>query len=91
MTTRTATLEADLVGSTTVVALPPSDLDPSSVLDGTSYDDLTVYDATTVYTVTYLFDQMRVYVNGARILRGYDPGVTGAGAGGYGGGYEGGY
>lgn len=82
MTTRTATLEADLatiptisgITGRTAVALPPSDLDPNfGVTGGTVYDALTPYDDLTLYFATYLFDVMRVYVGGVLIHRAYDP------------------
>ena len=84
MNPRSHVLEVDLatipdgvgIAARTVVALPPSDLDPSIVVGGTGYDSTTAYDATTTYFATYLFDQMRVYVNGALVLRDYDPEVA---------------
>ena len=81
--TRTGTLQADLttipspayVTARTVVALPPSTLDPGTFVAGTLYDDTTTYDENTRYYAIHRFDQgMRVYVDGVRSLRAYDPG-----------------
>ena len=77
---RTRSLQADLatvpsvgIGSRSVVALPPSDLDPFEVVGGTAYDATTTYDATTRYVTEHLYGRMRVYISGTRILRDYDP------------------
>ena len=71
MSTRTAALQADVAtvavnGATaaTIVALPPSSLDP----DGTGYGG--------GYSVGYFgWRQMRVYAGGALVRRNYDPDI----------------
>lgn len=83
MTARTRTLQAELrtveaagIAARTLVALPPSTLDPATVLGGTSYDATTVYDSSTVYTAVLTYELMRVYSGGSLVLRAYDSEVA---------------
>lgn len=80
MTGVTTRLEARLrtipnttyVAARTVVALPPSDLDPRVTSGGTTYDGGTAYDEDTTYWGSYTYGLLRVDIQGTRITRAYD-------------------